>query len=392
MSFIDFFLVLATLLGASLEYYDYMLFNLMLPIISPVFIGSSGFSGLTSGYLVNFLSSILRPLGAFCFGYIGDKYGRRSALFLSMALMSISSLVISFLPGYGAIGFLAPIILFFCRILQVMSAAGELNGSAIFLIETFEANGNKRFGFASGLAWFFTVLGMLGGAFASYKLGEGNWRQGFLVGAFIGVFALALRLLPKKKVVKLEECSSDKLWINFICVTLIAAGISGMFYYNMIFFFGHLQILFDATLVRKFSVYAFALYAFALLFFGILSDSLKSPFKSMFLGSFLMAVIAIPSIYFKSLYLHFLNVFILAAYVGPSHRILYLLFPPKYRYRGISVAFGIGTSLIGSLTTLACSYYIQRFPLFPGFWLIFVSSLGFCGSYLGSKIISKNIS
>ncbi len=84
---------------------------------------------------------LMRPVGAAIFGHIGDKHGRRVALLLSIILMTLSTVLIAFVPGYQSIGILASILVVCLRLLQGISLGGEA-GNAPFLIE--HAPKNKK--------------------------------------------------------------------------------------------------------------------------------------------------------------------------------------------------------------------------------------------------------
>lgn len=381
--------IATTLLGSALEYYDYMLFSLIMPTISQFFFSQTDkFSALVSGYLIILISACTRPIGALIFGYIGDKFSRKKALLWSMNIMAFSSFAISFMPGYAQIGILAPLGILFLRMLQTMSAGGELNGAAIFLIETISIN---KKGLASGLAWFSTVIGMFGAAIAADMCGNTEkWRYAFFIGGIIGLCALFLRFLPKTEIIPSFTKQPFKiLKRNYLAVGLIASGISGMFYYNMIFLNAFWQHkLGDPGLVRSYNVYYFLVYSFCLLFSGFMSDKIKNSFKLLLFCSLALAVNSIPTFFYSCLHLHFINVMLLGVFVGPSHAILFMLFPPEYRYRGISISYGIGTSLIGGLTPYLCAKFSHTF--FPGIWMIFVAILGFLGIWLGAKDLKEN--
>lgn len=383
--------VVVTLVGSALEYYDYMLFALITPIMAPIFSAEHDkLSALTFGYAIVLLSALIRPLGAIIFGTLGDKKGRKIALFWAMSVMSISSFCIALLPGYAQIGVLAPIGLLVLRMLQTMSAAGELNGAAIFLIETIDTKERSRKGLASGLAWSFTVLGMLGGAYASYKSNVDTWRYPFFIGGLIGIAAIIMRFIPKTEHIskKVQEGAVHKLLKNAIAVMMIAAGISGMFYYTMIFLNGFWQCKMCAETVKRYNVYYFIIYSITLLASGIISDYVKHPHKIMAAASLLIACTAIPTFYFESLTFHIVNVILLGTFVGPSHAILFMLFPPQYRYRGVSLAYGIGTSIFGGITPFICTYFSKSIALFPSFWCIFVALIAFSGVILGSRTVA----
>ena len=66
---------------------------------------------------------LTRPLGAAIIGAYADRVGRRSALTLTLLLMSIGSGLVGLTPAYAQIGLAAPIILVIARLIQGFSAA-----------------------------------------------------------------------------------------------------------------------------------------------------------------------------------------------------------------------------------------------------------------------------
>ncbi len=374
--------IFAVLTGACLEYYDYMLFALMLPIISPVFF-SSGSSVLTSGYFVLFLSALMRPLGGLVFGYIGDKKGRSVALFWSLMLMSFSCFAIAALPSYDQIGIFAAIFLFIIRSLQTMSAASELNGSAIFLIEILNETKQKYIGLASGLAWSFTVFGMLLASIATYYSNISNWKIPFLIGGMIGFAAMILKFVPKPPVKSEPVNVNFSLFKSSISSVFIAAGVSGMFYYNMIWMSNYLQ-----HGSKFFGILYFSIYSVMLLLSGFLYDLVKRKHLFVISAPILLSLFAFPTLIYNNPYFHIINVVILAFYIGPSHALLFKLFPRQYRFRSISITYSVGTSIIGGITPLFCNYYVQQYPYFPAFWLIFICCIAISAVYYARNIIS----
>ncbi len=401
MNISSLFSIITVLSGSALEYYDYMLFAFMTPIIAPIFNGpADSLTVLKSGYLVIFLGALMRPIGGLIIGYVGDKKGRNVALFWSMTIMAASSFLIAFLPSYAQIGAWAVFFLFLCRMAQTMSAAGELNGAAIFLIEMLEEPEKRsKKGFASGLAWCFTVLGMFGGTVAGYHSTAESWKWAFMLGGLIGLFAILLRLIPKAAHGAASVQSKKRENFNFVrSVTasiLLAAGLSGMFYYNMIFLNGYWQVQYDSVVVRQYYMYYFLVYAFSLLFAGVISDFLKKKYRMMLFACLAITVLGVPTIIYGNLNFHFINVFVLALYVGPSHAILFDLFPREYRYRGVSTAYSIGTSVSGGATCYICTHLAKYgqdagCAYYPVFWLVFVAMLAFIGVYIGRHALVES--
>lgn len=381
------------LLGAGLEYYAYMLFTVMTPIISPIFSGSAnGLKALSAGYFIIFLGALARPIGGLLLGYIGDKKGRSVALFWSMIIMALASCSIAFIPTYAQIGVGAAVILTGIRMLQTMSAAGELNGSAIFLIETMDDPSGRwakkeTKGLASGLAWSFTVLGMFAASVVFYNSSPTNWKWGFLLGGVVGLFAMILRFVPKSvpAVTPAQERKNFNFKRSVTASILIAAGLSGMFYYNMIFMPAYFQCNLDPATASRYGMYYFLVYAVMLLFGGMINDYMKKKHKLMLAACLMLAILAVPTIYIQDLRFNLINVMILAFYVGPSHAVLYHLFPREYRYRSVSTAYSIGTSIFGGITPAICSYFGGQYKYFPALWLMFVAGLGVVGVMLGKK-------
>ena len=78
------------------------------------------------------ISFLVRPIGGFVWGHLGDRIGRRTALSWSILLMSLATFCIALIPSYAAIGIWAPIMLLLLRVIQGFSASGEYAGAAAF--------------------------------------------------------------------------------------------------------------------------------------------------------------------------------------------------------------------------------------------------------------------
>lgn len=103
-------------------WYEVTLFGVLTHMISNVFFPSENDYLSTIKFLGSFAIGFgFRPLGAFIFGYIGDKHGRRKILLTSVILASISSTAIAVIPSFREIGIFSPILLLFCRIVQGMA-------------------------------------------------------------------------------------------------------------------------------------------------------------------------------------------------------------------------------------------------------------------------------
>ena len=123
-------------LGNLFEHYDTALFGFLSPFLAPlIFPKQDPLSALILTYAMIPLGMLARPIGSLVFGYIGDVYGRRKALFITLSVMAIVSVGIAFTPTYKQIGAVSPIIFGLSRVLQNFLSAGESMGGAIFLLE-----------------------------------------------------------------------------------------------------------------------------------------------------------------------------------------------------------------------------------------------------------------
>src|SRR3989338_4190413 len=98
--------------GTVLQWYDFAIFGYFAPIIAATYFPQDNqFASLLSAFGVFAIGYILAPLGSIFFGYIGDHYGRKRALTLSILAMAIPTALISLVPGYAAIGIAAPLLI-----------------------------------------------------------------------------------------------------------------------------------------------------------------------------------------------------------------------------------------------------------------------------------------
>jgi MFS transporter, MHS family, alpha-ketoglutarate permease len=143
---------------------------------------------------------IMRPVGGYIFGKLADTHGRKTAMTLSVLLMSFGSLMIALSPGYDTIGIFAPLLLLVARLLQGLSVGGEYGTSATYLSEV--ALASKR-GFYSSFQYVTLIGGQLLAVglqlllqrifLTSEQLHEWGWRIPFIIGAILSLIALYLR-------------------------------------------------------------------------------------------------------------------------------------------------------------------------------------------------------
>lgn len=146
------------------------------------------------------LGFIMRPIGGWLFGVIGDTYGRKRAMTISVLLMSLGSMIIAIIPGYQTIGVLAPVMLLIARLLQGLSVGGEYGVSATYLSEM--ATRDYR-GFYSSFQYVTLVGGQIVALgvqlmlqlfiLTDSQLHAWGWRIPFVIGGLLSVVAFYIR-------------------------------------------------------------------------------------------------------------------------------------------------------------------------------------------------------
>lgn len=170
------------------EWYDFTLYLYFATVLSRVFFGGGSQSLLIAlaGFAIAYL---MRPLGAVVFGHVGDRYGRRKSLLLSVALMTVAMLATALLPVRSEVGPLAGILLILLRCVMGFAVGGEYSGVVAYLLE---GAPTERRGLVTSLASAASEVGGLLAVAASALtvtlvseagLQSWGWRIPFLFGA-----------------------------------------------------------------------------------------------------------------------------------------------------------------------------------------------------------------
>jgi MHS family alpha-ketoglutarate permease-like MFS transporter len=188
-------------LGNLVEYYDFYVYAAFSLYFAQLFFpGHDPVAQMLSSAGVFALGFFMRPVGGWLFGKIGDTYGRRKSLMLSVLLMCFGSLTIACSPTYQTIGVGAPILLLVARLVQGLSLGGEYGSSATYLSEM--ATSARR-GFYSSFLYVTLIGGQLTALavllvlqnvlLTPEQLRAWGWRIPFFIGAGLALFALIMR-------------------------------------------------------------------------------------------------------------------------------------------------------------------------------------------------------
>jgi MFS family permease len=193
---------LASLVGTSLESYDFYVFSYFSALFSAaVFFPVGNHAvGTLAAFLTLATSYLVRPIGAIVFGHLGDRIGRRRVLIWTVGIMGVSTALIGILPSYDRIGVWAPVLLVALRVVQGLSLGGEWGGAILIGVEHSTA---RRRGFYAAIPQLGSPIGtvIVGGLFLLLSatmspdaLAGWGWRLPFLFALPLLALSLYLRL------------------------------------------------------------------------------------------------------------------------------------------------------------------------------------------------------
>lgn len=192
--------VAATVAGNALEFYDFVTYAFFAVYIGKTFFpASTPLASLLLSVAVFGVGFFARPLGGVLIGAFADRAGRKPAMLLTIALITLGTLGLALTPSYASIGLAAPIIVVLCRLVQGLALGGEVGPSSAFLIESAPAGQRGLYASwqlasqgAAGLVAGLLGLGLSSSLSPDEMLAWG-WRLPFLFGLLLVPLAFYLR-------------------------------------------------------------------------------------------------------------------------------------------------------------------------------------------------------
>jgi MFS transporter, MHS family, alpha-ketoglutarate permease len=364
-------------IGNLVEWYDFYAYSAFaLYFASSFFPGSDPVVQQLNAALLFALGFIIRPVGGWLFGHLGDHYGRKNSLMLSVLLMCFGSLVIAVTPTYASIGVAAPIMLGVARMVQGLSLGGEYGTSATYLSEVADP---RHRGFYSSFQYVTLIGGQLSAILVLLLLEQvfltgdqiraWGWRIPFVIGAMLAVIALLMRsnlhetghfVAAKAVATAAKRENSLKALLRYPRAVLMVVGLTmggtTAFYTYTTYMQKFLKLSVGLSDTQTTMVTAGSL-VFALILqpiYGALSDRIgRKPLLIWF--GFMGTVCTIPLLYAlqstKSAFVAFLLIaaawLIVAGYTSINAVVKAELFPTKVRATGVGVPYAITVSIFG---------------------------------------------
>lgn len=381
--------IVAASVGNIIEWYDFYIFGSLAAVLSVKFFEKSHpVAALLSTIALFTAGFLIRPLGAFLFGWMGDRVGRKYTFLITLTGMGLGTGAIGLIPTYQAIGLAAAFILFGLRMIQGLCLGGEYGGAITYVAE--HVPDNQR-GYYTGWLQTSPTLGIVVSLaviiltrayFGNQAFEEWGWRVPFLVSFLLVAIAIYIRLqlqeTPIFQEIKARGETTRNPWreaflssnIKYILIATIVLIGQGVVWYS-----GQFWALYFLQQVSKVDAQTSALIVGAalllatpsLILFGWLSDQIGR--KPVILGGMLLAAVTYYPLY---LWLGTVTqpgninypvatfiIFILVCYVGmvygPVGAFLAEFFPGRIRYTSVSVPYHIGNGWGGGLVPFITS-------------------------------------
>ncbi len=361
-------------IGNLVEWYDFYAYAAFaLYFAASFFPGNDPVVQQLNAAVLFAIGFIVRPIGGWFFGHLGDHYGRRNALMLSVLLMCFGSLMIAVLPTYASIGIAAPVLLGLARLIQGLSLGGEYGTSATYLSEVAD---ERHRGFYSSFQYVTLIGGQLCAIVVLLLLEQvfltgdqiraWGWRIPFAIGALLAVTALLMRrnlhetdhFVASKSVERRE--SSLRALLKYPREVLVVVGLTmggtTAFYTYTTYKQKFLKLSVGLTDAQTTVVTAGSL-IFALCLqptYGALSDRIGRKPLLLWFG-ITGTIFTIPLLYAlqstKSAIIAFLLIaaawLIVAGYTSINAVVKAELFPTRVRATGVGVPYAVTVSIFG---------------------------------------------
>jgi len=380
---------LASIVGSIIEQYDFLVTGIIAATVwGGIFFKLPGLAAVAAAIGVYGLGIIIRPVGAFIFGHIADRQGRKDAMVYALVLMGVATLAIGLTPTYDAIGVSAPVLLIIFRLLQGISFGAEFGTASTWVVE--QAARSKYRAFWGAWVGFAIPIGLLLG-FGSVILIKSSmtpenftawgWRIFFFIGFLVAIVGLIIRTRTMdsfvfeqhRKQVTILSYPSSQVWrempLTILRTSLVNAMFGGAFFLYFVFGTGYMKAAGFAGNTPEVIGLIAAAFMLVFMFFGsLLADYINR--RTILLTS------AVVFLLFAFPYFYLVNTgdvvlaavadvigfgFVFGFGYGAIPTFYTENFPTRYRASGASAAYQIAQVYGGGLIPIIAGWILSTF-------------------------------
>jgi MFS family permease len=399
---------LASIVGSVIEQYDFLVTGVIAATVwGGLFFKLPGLAAVAAAISVYGIGIAIRPIGAYIFGHVADRYGRKDALVYALVLMGVSTLLIGFTPSYDALGVAAPVLLILFRLAQGISFGAEFGTASTWVIE--QAAHSRHRAFWSAWVGFAIPIGLLLG-FGSVILIKSfmrpeefvswGWRILFVLGFLVAIVGIVIRtrtedsfLFERHKVQQaLLQYPATQVWrempLTILRTSLVNAMFGGAFFLYFVFGTSYMKAVgFTGSTPEIIGLIAAAFMLVFMIIGSLLADIIDRRTILLIAASILL-VFAIPYFYMVNT-----GSFALAA-IGETIGFGFVFgfgygaipafytesFPTRYRASGASAAYQISQIYGGGLIPIIAglllnAYGIHRAYIYIGLLVMVYAAL-----------------
>jgi len=395
--------VIASSMGNALEWFDIIVYASFAVVISKLFFPeASGATALLFTFGAFATSYLIRPLGALVLGSYADRAGRKNALTLTIAIMTVGTAIMALAPTAATIGSAAGLVILLSRLLQGFSAGGEFGTATTFLVEN--APQRKAY-YASwqvatqGAAMFLASLFGFGlnVLLSPEQLSSWGWRVPFFFGLLVGPVGLYIRLrmteTPEFEAAEKVKSPVLRTLVDHPGRVLSAAAAVGLASISV-----YLILYMPTFAVTNLELPRYAGFLGGIIsglvsligvpFVGKLADRV-GPLRIMLVAAVVALVLAMPLFLVlvanpSVLVLTLVQVVLgiqMAFYFGPLPALLTFMYPTAIRTTGLAISYNLGVTLFGGFAPIILTWLIGRSGslLSPSYYLMAVAVVSIIG-------------